>query len=152
VALALKLGTAMDVLMKGAAMAFAESTSARGIGFAARRMTVAAWCVTLATAFAIASVGCVVTALWVFVLPEVGPVGAPLIAAAALFLVCLPLLLIAQSVLRRPRQTLPARALPDAAIPALLIAEASRLLEENKGAALLAALLAGATAGNPNRK
>jgi hypothetical protein len=42
--------------------------------------------------------------------------------------------------------------LPDAAIPALLIAEASRLLEENKGAALLAALLAGATAGSLNRK
>jgi hypothetical protein len=41
---------------------------------------------------------------------------------------------------------------PDVALPALLIAEASRLLEKNKGAALLAALLAGATAGGLNRK
>jgi len=37
-------------------------------------------------------------------------------------------------------------------MPVLLIAEASRLLEENKGAALLAALLAGASAGSLNRK
>jgi len=44
------------------------------------------------------------------------------------------------------------RPAPDAAIPALLIADASRLLEENKGAALLAALLAGATAGSLDRK
>jgi hypothetical protein len=142
----------MDVLLKGSAMAFADTVSAGGVGFAARRMMVAALCVALATVFATASVGCAVTALWVSVLPEVGPVGAPLIAAGVLFLLCLPLLVIARSILRRRPQPLSAPALPDAAIPALLIAEASRLLEENKGAALLAALLAGATAGSLNRK
>jgi len=142
----------MDALMRGTATAFAETMSAGGIGVAARRMTVAAWCVALATVFGAASVGCAVTALWVFVLPEVGPVGAPLIAAAALLSLCLPLLVIARIVLRRRPQLPPAPALPDAAVPALLIAEASRLMEENKGAALLAALLAGATAGNLGRK
>jgi hypothetical protein len=126
--------------------------SAGGVGVAARRMTVAAWCVALATVFGAASAGCAITALWVFVLPEVGPVGAPLIAAAALLFLCLPLLAIARSVLRRRPPPPPAPALPDAAIPALLVAEASRLLEENTGAALLAALLAGATAGSLNRK
>jgi hypothetical protein len=142
----------MDALMKGAAIAFAETVSAGRIGLTARRMTAAAWCGAIATAFATASVGCAVTALWVFVLPEVGPVGAPLIAAAALLLLCLPLLAVARSVLRSRSPPLAAPALPDAVMPVLLIAEASRLLEENKGAALLAALLAGASAGSLNRK
>jgi hypothetical protein len=142
----------MDVLMKGAAIAFAETVSAGGTGFAARRMTAAAWCGTLATAFAVAAVGCAVTALWVFVLPEVGPVGAPLIAAAALLLLCVPLLVIARSLMRRRSTRLPATAVPDVALPVLLITQASRLLQENKGSALLAALLAGATAGGLDRK
>jgi hypothetical protein len=142
----------MDIFVRAAAGAFADTAAAGRMGTAARRMTAAAWCAVLATAFAAASVGCAVTALWVFVLPEVGPVGAPLIAAAALLLLCLPLLAIVRNVLRRRPPPLPAAAVPDAAIPALLIAEASRLLEENKGAALLAALLAGATAGNLDRK
>ena len=142
----------MDALMRGAATAFAEGMSAGGVGVAARRMTVAAWCVALATVLGTASVGCAVTALWVLVLPEVGPVGAPLIAAAVLLLLCLPLIAIARSVLRRRLPPPAAPALPDAAVPALLIAEASRLMEENKGAALLAALLAGATAGSLNHK
>jgi hypothetical protein len=142
----------MDALTSGAVSAFAETMSAGGVGVAARRMTIGAWCVALATVFGAASVGCAVAALWVLVLPEVGPVGAPLVAAGALLLLCLPLLVIARSVLRRRPPPPPAPALPDAAVPALLIAEASRLMEENKGAALLAALLAGATAGNLNRK
>jgi hypothetical protein len=142
----------MDVFLRAAATALADTAAAGRMGTAARRMTAAAWCAVLATALAAASVGCAVTALWVFVLPEVGPVGAPLIAAAALLLLCLPLLAIARNVLRPRSAPLPATAVPDAAIPALLIAEASRLLEENKGAALLAALLAGATAGSFDRK
>ena len=142
----------MDVLIKGAATAFAETVSAGGIGSVARRMTAAAWCGALATVFAAASVGCAVTALWVFVLPEVGPVGAPLIAAAALLLLCVPLLVIARSLLRRRSPRLPAIAVPDVALPTLLMTQASRLLEQNKGAALLAALLAGATAGGLDRK
>jgi hypothetical protein len=115
-------------------------------------MTGVAWCGVLAAALAAASVGCAVTALWVFVLPEVGAVGPPMIAAAALLLFCLSLLAIARSILRRRPPLPPAPALPDAAVPALLIAEASRLLDQNKGAALLAALLAGATAGSLSRK
>jgi hypothetical protein len=142
----------MDVLMRGAEIAFAETISAGGIGVAVRRMTATVWCAVLATALAIASVGCAVAALWVFVLPEVGPVGAPLIAAAALLLLCLSLLAIIRSILRRRPAPLPTAVVTGAAIPALLIAEASRLMEQNKGAALFAALLAGATAGSLSRK
>jgi len=41
---------------------------------------------------------------------------------------------------------------PVAALPVVLIAEAARLFDENKAAALLAALLAGVTAGTRDRK
>lgn len=142
----------MDTLMRAAVLAFGEIVAARGIGSASRRMTAAAWCAILATAFATASAGCGIAALWVLVLPKAGPVGAPLIAAAALLLLCLALLATIRFILRRRPAPVPAAAVPDAAVPALLIAEASRLLDENKGAALLAALLAGATAGSIHRK
>jgi hypothetical protein len=142
----------MDVLMEAVAMAFAEITASDRIRVAARRMTAAACCAVLAAAFATASVGCAVAALWIFVLPEVGLVGAPLIAAAALLFLCLSLLAIVRSVLRRQPAAHPAAAVPSAAVPALLIAEASRLFDTNKGAALLAALLAGAAAGGIDRK
>jgi hypothetical protein len=142
----------MDALLRGTAAAFADTMSAGGIGIAARRITVGAACVGLATAFATAAVGCLVTALWIFVLPEVGRVGAPLIAAAALLLLCLALLVVARSILRQRPALPPATAVSGVALPALLIAEASRLIEENKGAALLAALLAGATAESLHRK
>jgi hypothetical protein len=142
----------MDVLMKAAVMVFAEIAASDRPGVAARRMTAAAWCGVLAAAFATASAGCAVTALWVFVLPEVGPVGAPLIAAAALLSLCLSLLAIIRSIWWRRRASLPAGAAPAADIPAELITEVSRLVHENKGAALLAALLAGVTAGSGGHK
>jgi hypothetical protein len=142
----------MDVLMRAAVIDFAKNAAGGRIGVAARRMAAVAWCAVLATALATASVGCAVTALWVFVLPEAGPVGAPLIAAAALLLLCLSLLAIVRSILRLRLAPLPTPVVTSAAVPALLIAEASRLLDQNKGAALLAALLSGATAGSLSRK
>ena len=142
----------MDLLMRAAAMTFSEIAAGDRIGAAARRMSAAAWCAVLATAFATAAAGCAVAALWIFVLPKAGPVGAPLIAAAALLLLCLSLLLIIRSLMRRRPVPVPATAVPAVALPALLIAEASSLLDQNKGAALLAALLAGVTAGSLDRK
>lgn len=135
----------MDVAMRAAVIALAETAGDR-MGTAVRRMTTAALCASLAGAFAAASVGCAIAALWIFVLPEVGPVGAPLIAAAALLLVCLALLAIARMILRRRPAPRPATAAPHAAAPGSLLAEASRLFDENKGAALFAALLAGVNA------
>jgi hypothetical protein len=143
----------MDALMRAAAIAFAEVAAGNRIGVAARRMTAAAWCAAIAAAFATASAGCGVAALWIFVLPDVGPVGAALIAAAALLLLCLSLLATVAVILRRRRPApLPTAVVPVAALPVVLIAEATRLFDENKGAALLAALLAGATAGTRDRK
>ncbi len=142
----------MDASMRAAAMEFGAIAARGRMGQRARRMTAAAWFALLATTFATASVGCGVAALWIFMLPAVGPVGAPLIAAGALLLLCLALVATIRGILRRGPTPISAAAVPDAAIPALLIAEASRLLDENKGAALLAALLAGAVAGDTRRK
>jgi hypothetical protein len=142
----------MDDLMKAAVIAFAEMGAGDRIRVAATRVSAAAWCAALAAAFATASTGCAVAALWLFVLPEVGQVGAALIAAAALLLLCFSLLAIVQGIFRRRTTPPRAAAVPRAAVPALLIAEASRLFQENKGAALLAALLAGVNAGSLARK
>lgn len=142
----------MEILMRAAAIVFAEIAAGDRIGVAVRRTTAAASCAALAAACATAAAGCAVAALWVFVLPEVGPVGAPLIVAAALLLVCLSLLAISRSILGRRPAPRPGAAVPAAAGPGVLIAEASRLFGESKGVALLAALLAGATAGSLDRK
>jgi hypothetical protein len=130
-------------------MGLAEFAACDRIGAAARRMTAAAWCAALAAAVATASIGCAVAALWVFVLPEAGPAGAPLIAAAALLVLCFALLAIIRSLVRRRPAPTPGAAAPGAAV---LIAETLRLFEHNKNAALLAALLAGAAAGGLDRK
>jgi hypothetical protein len=141
----------MDSLMRAAIMAFGGVNARGKIGKAARRLTAAAGCAALAGICATASAGCAVAALWVFVLPRVGPVGAPLIAAAALLLLCLALLATSRVMLRRRPAPIASATLSGSTAPALLIAEATRLFGDNKGAALLAALLAGATAANLER-
>jgi hypothetical protein len=142
----------MDDAMKAILAAFGEIAASRRVGGAARRMTLAACCAGLAAAFAAAAAGCAVTALWIFLLPAVGPIGAPLISAAVLLLLCGALVAAIWRLLRHRPAPVAGQTSPDAAAPALLIAEASRLIEENKGAALLAALLAGAATENATRK
>jgi hypothetical protein len=134
----------MDALMRAASIAFAEIAAGNRIGVAARRMTAAAWCAAIAAAFATASAGCAVAALWIFVLPDVGPAGAALIAAAALLLLCFSLLAIVGMILRR-RQPAPLPAGPttsDSRTPRALLFWRF----------FVAALLAGATAGTRDRK
>lgn len=152
--MAVALSAHMGALMRAALIAFSETAAVSRLSGKARRMSIAACCAVVAAAFALASVGCAIAALWVSVLPAVGPVGAPLIAAAALLLLCLALLATVARLSRHRPPPLPALAIPEAAIPALLIAQASRLVAENKGAALLAALLAGAAVGkfDPNKR
>jgi hypothetical protein len=140
----------MNAVMKAAVIAFAETAGGR-IGVVARRSTAAALCAVSAAAFAAAAVGCAVAALWIFVLPAVGPVGAPAIAAAALLLLCLALLAAVRMILRR--QPAPARAAIGAGgMPSSLIADLSRLFDDNKCAALLAALMAGANAARSQKQ
>lgn len=97
--------------------------------------------VTVAAAIcAVAAAASGVTAVWIFALPHVGPAGAPAIVAGILLAFCFALLALRRYGLKR-------RAPPPGANTSVLFAEATRLLQDHKGAVLTAALVAGLIAG-----
>lgn len=114
---------------------------ARG-GAAAARFSIAALCGVLAGFAAMAAVGFSLSALWIVVLPRVGPAGAALVLAAVLTFLCVVLLALACVVVRRGRQK--SRAGTDAEASRLAV---TQMFTEHKGAMLMAALVAGLQAG-----
>ena len=112
-------------------LVIAEATR---LGRAATIVYVAATC-----GFAVA--GCLMAALWIAVLPLVGPAGAPLVVAAAL-----AILAVAIIALLRHRDPPPVAAPANVDVIRVLEA-ASELTRADKVPALLAALLAGVVAG-----
>jgi hypothetical protein len=137
----------MGRLLKLAAWALIESGRAGILHPPPIRMTAAALCAGLAAVLMLVALGCVATALWIFTLPSLGPVGAPLLVAASLSIVALILATAAWRIMRHGRRRPGA-----AAAPQLLLSEATRLFNEHKGAVLLAAVVAGMTAANGGRK
>lgn len=99
--------------------------------------------VLLATIFGLAALGCALAALWLYLLPLVGEVGAPLIVSGVLMgLGGLVLLL------PRMRDTTPTPPIQTTgATPDMMIAEASRLVRDNKVPVLLSAVLVGLCEG-----
>jgi hypothetical protein len=136
----------MEAVIGSALMAIARRGLAETIGMAPGQLAMAAVCGIVAAILMMASVGCVATALWIWEVPRLGPVGAPLVVAAAFLVVCLAALALARHALR-PRRT---ESSFDATA-ALLLAEATRLLKEHKGAVLTAAFIAGLDAGRKGR-
>jgi hypothetical protein len=137
----------MGSLMKLATWALIESGRAGSARAATIRMTAAALCAGLAAVLVLAAFGCAATALWILVLPALGPVGAPLVVAASLSIVTLILATAGWLIVRRSRPR------PDVvAAPEFLLSEATRLFSEHKGAVLLAALVAGMAVANGSRK
>lgn len=92
-----------------------------------------------------AAIACALAALWLFLLPQLGPTGAPLVIAGVLVVMCGALL----AVLRHEMK--PGPPPPAGIAPSVLLAEATRLLNENKAAVLMAALLAGLVAGRRDK-
>ena len=137
----------MGGLIKLAAWLLIESGRAGSARAAAIRMTAAALCAGLAAVLVLAALGSAATALWIFTLPSLGPVGAPLVVAAALSTATLSLATTAWLIMRHSR-----RRLGTATAPQLLVTEATRLFNEHKGAVLLAAVFAGMVAANSGRK
>ncbi len=94
--------------------------------------------VALGAIFGIAAIGCGLAALWLSVLPHLGPVGGFLIVAAVLLVMSVAMALVLRlddaSPAPPPRQALATRE---------FLTDASRLLSDNKGTALIAALLVG---------
>lgn len=137
----------MSSLIKLLAWGLIESGRAGTARAATIRMTIAALCAGLATVLMLGALGCAVTALWIFMLPFLGPIGAPLIIAAALLVAALIMAAIVWLVGRHDRRK------PDLAMaPQLLLSEATRFFSEHKGAVMLAALVAGMAVANGGRK
>ena len=110
------------------------------------QMAFAAVATAVAAICGMATVACALTALWIYALPHVGAVGAPLIVAGALFVMSLTVYtLIRHAMRRRPAQP------PTGVTIELLRAEATSLFREHKGAVLVAALVAGLLAGRNER-
>ena len=130
----------MDALL-GPLVALARAGMARG-GAAAGRISMAALCGMLAGVAAMAAVGFSLSALWIVVLPRVGPAGAALVLAGVLAVLCVVLLALACVIVRRGRQE--HRHEADAEASLLAVAQ---LFREHKGAMVLAALVAGLGAG-----
>jgi apolipoprotein N-acyltransferase len=99
----------------------------------------------MAAGCAIAALACALAALWIYALPHVGTAGAPLVVAGVLVTTCLVMLLVVRYGLA-PRQPAPATA-----GPAVLLADAARLIQDHKGPVLMTALLAGLIAGRSEK-
>ena len=112
------------------------------------RLLVVAVCATLAAVMMLGALGCLAAALWIYTLPCLGPVGAPLVVAAAFLIVTLILVAVACRIRRPGRRK--AAAAPGAA--ASLAPEIARILKDHKGTVLLAAALAGMAAAGGRRK
>jgi len=137
----------MGSLIKLAAWALIESGRAGSAHAATIRMSAAALCAGLAAMLVLAAFGCAATALWIAVLPALGPVGAPLVVAAGLSIVTPIVAMLGWQIVRHGRQR------SDIAVaPEFLLSEATRFFSEHKGAVLLAALVAGMAAANGSRK
>jgi hypothetical protein len=93
-----------------------------------------------------AAFGCAIAALWLFLQPLLGPVGASLAAAGALLLLALVALLVARRVSKR-QPALLAHPID----PSSLAAEIGQLMKSDKSSLLIAAAVAGLLAGTARR-
>jgi hypothetical protein len=128
-------------------MAYLRNDLAERIRESTRRMSLVAMSAIAAGICAAAAIACAIAALWIFTLPHLGPVGAPLVAAGALLFLAVVLLVVMRRVSRRPGRDSQSSLTPD-----LLITEATRQFKEHKGVILLAVLVAGLIAGSDHRK
>jgi uncharacterized protein (DUF697 family) len=131
--------------MLGPLIALARAGMAPGSAVA-RRISKVALFGMLGGFAAIAAVGFSLSALWIAVLPRVGPAGASLILAGVLAVLGFFLLAMACIIFRRDRQ----KTRSDADVESSLLAVAE-LFKEHKGAMVLAALVAGLSAGAGSR-
>lgn len=138
----------MGSLLKLALSALAASGQASA--FAALRVRMAAGTVLAIGALLLATAAwaCACAALWIALIPPLGPVGAPLAVAGACLALAAIMGLVAWLLVRRRR----AASLGDEVQLEALVAEAGKLIKEHKLGALVAAALAGFVAGDSTRK
>jgi hypothetical protein len=123
-------------------LAIAEGRAVEAFGRLIGRAAFLVGAAVLAACCAVGAVGCGLAALWIFAARRVGAVGAPLIVAA--LLAAIGIVLVASMRTRgRTRREPQAMDIDHAAV----IAELVELVREHKFSTVLAAFLAGLTAG-----
>lgn len=130
----------METVLRSVILAILRAGAAETIETSPRRLALATLWGAVTAILAAAGLGCAALALWIWQIPQLGPIGASLTVSALLFAAALVGLGVLRHVLAAPTakpSTLAAGSL------APLLGEAQRLFNEHKGAALLAALLAG---------
>ncbi len=137
----------MGGLLKLALTALAASSQTSALKVFTGRIIAALVLGGLGLLLVLAAWGCLCAAIWIWLTPSLGPVGAPLVVAAICLVVGGVLGLVAWELTRRQRP----RPTSDLNVDALL-SDAGRLINEHKGAALLAAALLGLFAGNGRRR
>jgi hypothetical protein len=126
-------------------LALAAAGTARQGPRASVRVACVAVLAVAAAACAVAAITCGLTALWIYAQPHAGAAGASAIVAGVLLAMSLALLALS-------RQAMKPRLPPPAAAGApLLLTEATRLVQEHKAAALMAALLVGMIAAKRDK-
>jgi len=120
----------------------AQLTPANGGIRHAPRTTADLACVLLAALAAIAATGCLVAALWLWLLPQIGPVAAPVACAVALIFVGSMLVLMGVR-FRRRRRTAPSPMLAGR----LNDIDVEKFIRAHKSDLLIGALVAGLVLG-----
>jgi hypothetical protein len=137
----------MGSLIKLALSALAASSQTSALAAFSGRMVAGGVLGVVALLLAGAAWGCACAALWIALIPALGPVGAPLVVAGVCLSVAGLLALAAWQLVRRRR----ARAVNHLQLDAVM-AEAGKLIQEHKVEAVVAAIVAGFVAGNSGRK
>jgi hypothetical protein len=119
----------------------------------ARTIAAEAVCLIVAIGTAAAALGCAAVALWCLALPSLGPVGAPLVVAAAFLLIAIVALVVIAQLSARHREPAidPARYAETIGEQLAKVlpsgSDITRLAKENAGTLSIAALVAGLVAG-----
>lgn len=130
----------MESMLRSVILAILSAGAGQSTETSPRRLALATLWGAATAILATAGLGCAALALWIWQIPQLGPIGASLTVSALLFAAALAGLGALRGVLATP----PAKPSPLAAGSlAPLLGEAQRLFNEHKGAALVVALLAG---------
>ncbi len=138
----------MDDLLKLGLMFLTETRAMQRGGSTAGRVTSGALCTGMAIVAVTAGIACGVTALWIDLVPVIGAAGAALSAAGVFLITGGALMMIARNLFRPAPDDVVEEVEP---IAEELIGILRDGVERNKGASLLAALVAGLAAGSASR-
>jgi len=132
----------MDALLKVAAPVLAELARVAQGGAVARRGALAGGFAFAAALLALATAGCAIAALWIYLVPAVGPAAAPLICAGALLILAGLCLLVGRSLWRQRSGG------SEALLQSLSQLDPVGFFSEHKTTLLIGALVLGLLAGS----